>query len=452
MSASLAREFQPERPPPSGPARLLSLVAATIFPLDRVLAGMVAVGLGMEAICLYLGLPRGVLHESLIRLGLATPHDRLLRKPGARSWLVLDTMRLIAWRVTGVHPETIGQRLGRSPNAIRAKARRLGLQPPGRKMLRRVDPATLVDPLPGFGCHTPGFEPVNDTLGSAMSRCGTSSGPVPARSDWTAGRPRQADAAQSDAATTAIVCRPSPVAPVAPVAHAVSAAPAASVAPAKSTLAEAAARNGSVERPVAPRRAPGQRELQLFGVVPAAPTRPAGDAAVVARSSGQPVSRTSPSPRSSATLPALPLDLSKGFAPGEDLTWVGRSTRIAFTESLVRLVSLRAFGGEHWKITAKALGFTEPALRTLRTRIDLPIDLGRSRKSGAYDHERALFALAKSGWEMFKDIDNARWFWRLKGSGQRRCLYTQRQRGLIDKDDSRRFRPRISLAYPPCPA
>jgi hypothetical protein len=38
---------------------------------------------------------------------------------------VLDTVRLIAWRIAGVHPEVIGLRLGRSANAVRAKARRL---------------------------------------------------------------------------------------------------------------------------------------------------------------------------------------------------------------------------------------------------------------------------------------------------------------------------------------
>jgi hypothetical protein len=160
-----------------------------------------------------------------------------------------------------------------------------------------------------------------------------------------------------------------------------------------------------------------------------------------------------PGQSSAALAPPLPIDLSRGFAPDQDLTWVGKSERVAFNEQLVRLVSLRAFGGEHWKRTAKLLGFTEPALRTLRTRIDLPTDISCSRKGGEYDHERALSALAKSGWEMYKDIDaGGRWFWRRKGSGQRRSLYTQRLRGLIDKDEARRFRPRISLADSHCPA
>ncbi|HUN38822.1 MAG TPA: hypothetical protein VMU81_00885, partial [Acetobacteraceae bacterium] len=42
---------------------LLTLAAAVVFPFDRVLAGMVAAGHGIEAISLYLGLTRSVLLE-----------------------------------------------------------------------------------------------------------------------------------------------------------------------------------------------------------------------------------------------------------------------------------------------------------------------------------------------------------------------------------------------------
>ena len=114
-------EVQQQKGPLLPAGLLLTLAAAVVFPFDRVLAGMVAAGHGIEAISLYLGLTRGVLLEHVVRLGLATPHDRPLRKSGARGWSVLDTMRLVAWRVAGVHPETIGARLGRSANAVRAQ-------------------------------------------------------------------------------------------------------------------------------------------------------------------------------------------------------------------------------------------------------------------------------------------------------------------------------------------
>jgi len=152
VSAGLSPAIQRGTAPFSGTGLLLSVAAAATvvvaggIPFDAVLAGMVAVGNGIEAICLYLDLSRAALDDHLVRLGLRTPHDRPLRKLGPRGWSEIDTRRLIAWRVCGIHPETIGQRLGRSANAVRAKARRLGLPRPDRKSLQRVDPAKLKDP------------------------------------------------------------------------------------------------------------------------------------------------------------------------------------------------------------------------------------------------------------------------------------------------------------------
>ena len=143
MSAGLARAARTEKPPISGPGLLLSLAAAVVFPFDRVLTGMVAAGQGIEALCRYLGLSRAALDHNLIRLGLRTPHDRPLRRPGPKGWSVLDTMRVIFWRSIGIHPETIGLRLGRSATAVRAKSRRLGVPTPDPEILHRVDPADL---------------------------------------------------------------------------------------------------------------------------------------------------------------------------------------------------------------------------------------------------------------------------------------------------------------------
>jgi len=186
VSADLSGASQPGRVPISGPGLLLSWPAAAAvsvsFSLDAVLAGMVAAGQGIHAICLYLGLTRAVLDEHLVRLGLRTPHERPLRRPGPRGWSVLDTIRLIAWRVAGIHPEAIAQRLGRSANAVRAKARRLGLPRPDRKALQRVDPATLEDPVPGFGVsrETADREPLPRSLSPSVV-CGTSAGSVSVR-------------------------------------------------------------------------------------------------------------------------------------------------------------------------------------------------------------------------------------------------------------------------------
>ncbi len=149
-----------------------SFAAVALFPFDDVLRGMVAAGQGTEALCLFLGLTRALLNDHVVRLGLATPHDRPLRKPGALGWSVVDTIRLIAWRVAGVHPEIIGQRLGRSAGAVRSKARRLGLRAPPRKLLHKPDTKTLRDPEPGFGWRQPA------TPATPESACGRVAGVI----------------------------------------------------------------------------------------------------------------------------------------------------------------------------------------------------------------------------------------------------------------------------------
>jgi len=95
VSAGLSGASQPERAPISGSGLLLAWTAAATaavgFPFDPVLAGMVAAGQGIHAICLYLGLTRPALDEHLVRLGLRTPHERPLRKPGTRGWSCCST-------------------------------------------------------------------------------------------------------------------------------------------------------------------------------------------------------------------------------------------------------------------------------------------------------------------------------------------------------------------------
>jgi hypothetical protein len=111
-------------------------VAAAVAPVDYVLAGMVAAGLGAEAISLYLGLARTALFERLVELGLPAPHDRPLRRAGGRNpWSTDDVRQLIGWWVAGIHVRSIAEGLGRSRSAIYAKRRRLGLPDRERKRL-----------------------------------------------------------------------------------------------------------------------------------------------------------------------------------------------------------------------------------------------------------------------------------------------------------------------------
>jgi hypothetical protein len=125
--------------PPGWRAVLSAPVKEAYSALDCVLAGMVARGLGIEAICLYLELTQAALLARVVALDLATPHDRRLRKPGGRNpWSVADTRRFIGWWLEGIHPASIGEQLGRSTGGVRAKARRLGLPRRDRKLLVRL--------------------------------------------------------------------------------------------------------------------------------------------------------------------------------------------------------------------------------------------------------------------------------------------------------------------------
>jgi hypothetical protein len=151
---------------------LLGLAKAIVFPFDKVLAGMVGTGLCAEALCQFLGLTRTLLDAHIVRLDLRSPSDKPFRRPSARGWSIDDTKRLIAWRSVGVHPDVIGERLSkqRSANAVRAKARRLGLDAPPRKTLFHPDPASLRDPPAEFAF---GAE-----VGSPASNCGRAAGPI----------------------------------------------------------------------------------------------------------------------------------------------------------------------------------------------------------------------------------------------------------------------------------
>jgi hypothetical protein len=81
---------------PSWPEVVLTTVAKALTSLDAVLSGMVAGGLGAEAIVLYLGLSRTALFDRLALLGLPTPHERPLRRAaGKHPWTPADVRHLI---------------------------------------------------------------------------------------------------------------------------------------------------------------------------------------------------------------------------------------------------------------------------------------------------------------------------------------------------------------------
>jgi len=111
-------------------------IVGAVSPFDYVLAGMIAAGLGIEAICLYLGTAKTVLLERLAALGLATPHDRPLRRSGGKNpWTAGETRQFLGWWVEGVQVACMAEALGRSRGALYGKRARLGLPARNRKRL-----------------------------------------------------------------------------------------------------------------------------------------------------------------------------------------------------------------------------------------------------------------------------------------------------------------------------
>ena len=398
MAANLASSLQPEAPPRAGHGVLLSLVAAAVFPLDRVLSGMVAAGQGIEAICRFLGLSRTALDASLVRLGLRTPHDRPFRGPAKGHWSVRETMLLIAWWVLDIHPETIGQRLqGRSANAVRAKARRLGLYRRDRKALRRVDPATLREPDPGFGlpAETLGSSQESDFRASASSaagRCGTAAGGVQSRPDPMTG--------------SVVTLRPG-------------------LPPSEIAVPTSARRLKASSRPA------GQRELQLFTVLP-------GDGL-----------RAAAAPDATSDPPVPPIAPVRGETPPAelqplpDLAWIKAAKDRPRNRAVVEFLSNLYFGGQDYKTTARQCGLTTSTVASFYDRIDLPRDSNRGKFSGGFDAARAKATLAASGYYLEICRKTRRLFWQHR-KHRGKIIYnreTRREMGSVMEWEKHRSEP-----------
>ena len=349
MSITLGRSSDLRRAPLGDLDFARSAMAAVIFPLDRLISGMVAAGQGVDAICVLLGLSRDTLVDCIVRLGLRNPHDHPMRKPGARGWSVLDTMRLIAWRMAGVHPDIIGLRLGRSANGVRAKARRLGLPVPNRKLLQRPDPATLADPEtcarvapstvaadpPGMGC------PISASTFDLTSVARTN--PASPRSSLASAAPLPTEfgdhTASADTKSTQST----------------------------TSLPEREPRAGLARSKLA-------KPSLAVDVADAEPRLPEPAPELTSRS---------------------------------DIAWVGACRRVETNEVAIMALSMRYFGGQNWKHIAVDAGMTPAALRSVLSRIGLPRDPDRKKFGPTHDPESARATLEKSGFRLERDNSNA---------------------------------------------
>jgi len=378
----------PERLP-SAAGFLLVAAAAAVFPLDRVLSGLVASGHGIAAICAWLGLTQDALLENVIRLGLPTPHGRPLRGGGRHGWSVRETTCLIFWRVSGVHPDTIAARLGRSVGAVRAKCRRLGIQAPPRKSLRKCDPAALPEPEPGFGLPT-----AAQCARARQANCGRLAGPVSVRGGASAPAfSAHDDAASDDAASVVVPARQG---------DDLSGIVRSTVAPPPKVADEPIPRPRGRARGT--RATNTQRELPLDCLIDGTLGRQEGVAPA-----------TPPQPPFPAPAPPLaPVPQQEADVAMNDLAWIGQIKRPLQNRLAVWAMSLLYFGQVHYKEIARRIGRTECATGSLLHRCWLPRDRDRRKFGVVFDEEMGRATLAASGYELARDEQSGEWYWRHK--------------------------------------
>ena len=105
------------------------------------LSGMVTRGHGIEALCFFLALTRDRLFDLIVQFNLPTPHDRPLRRGGARAWTQSDFPILLDGWLNNWSAACIADRLGRSRGSIYYQTRRLGLARRDRRLLHWPEPA-----------------------------------------------------------------------------------------------------------------------------------------------------------------------------------------------------------------------------------------------------------------------------------------------------------------------
>ncbi len=352
-----------------GASWLLSLAAAAVsLPLDALLLGMVAAGQGFQAILDYLGLSRMALEAHIVRLGLPMPHDRPRRRAGGRNpWADEDVRRLIAWRLAGIHPATIGVRLGRSVGSIRSKSRRLGVPTPDRKALRRLDPLNLLDPPPGLW---DGHHPDQAVEPTAESRCGTAAGAPSVSGTYRdiSVETRAAEMVCSDATTPAhgpfdLGNAEADAAPV-------------QAARPRTRRTRTVRASGGLKQ--------GQRDL---GLLPVAAGTDTGKVEV-------PVPATH-----------REVDLEG------DLTWMGRVACPHKSHIFVWTLGLLFMSGMHWRQIAERTGRKPGAVRTMRTRFGIPIVPDRRQITAELDTIRGKISCSYSKYIVKHCNESGSYFW-----------------------------------------
>jgi hypothetical protein len=385
MSARSAAAVATQEVPRVGTGSLLAAAAAIVCPFDCVLAGMIRAGLGVEAICAFLGISRAVLDHNLVRLDLPMPHDRPRRKGGRRAWEDDETRFAIYRRCQGIHPESIGLPFGRSAPSVRRKMHQLGVPTPDRKKLHRVDAATLDRTLPDFGFPVP-----------------------PEDRDDPAATTPPGDIFHNDL----------------PIVSAKSDDSSPATAPTGTRKGTRTRRNVDV---------PGQRDLTLLTGVPASKSEPTDFCDVVTVA-------TSVEDTIEADLPVCNAlddnDVNKAQVLGPaDLIdkhhVVGKVRHPDTNKSYLIWLTLLYRGGMHYKAMSAYLGLSPSAVQTILYRMQIPRGKNRSSFGWTCDLECAVAELAQWDFVLVRCMSNPELpdhqrplFWRHrrdKGMRTRRC-------------------------------
>ena len=113
------------------------------------LAGIVASGLNIVALCSIFGVVEEWLLERLAKADLPQPGRRVMRQSKSPNGWTIEQIRqlLILWP-TNLYATSIADRIGRSPASVRYKAKWLGLAARDRALLTRAAPKDLPPLLP----------------------------------------------------------------------------------------------------------------------------------------------------------------------------------------------------------------------------------------------------------------------------------------------------------------
>jgi hypothetical protein len=347
MSARSASAAAALEAPKFGTGLLRAVASALVCPFDCVLAGMIGAGLGVEAICAYLGLSRATFDYNLVRLDLPSPHERPRRRGGRRAWTDDELRCAIYWRCLGIHPESIGLVFGRSTSAVRSKMHRLGVPAPGRKKLHKVDVATLDRTPPNFGFPVPSDEQDQAPTNRLVYNRHDSSATVPPA---------------SDVASPASAATPTP-------------------------------KNARQEQIT---RVAGQRDLTKLRVAPASkPAAPETAPDVNTGNAGEektaetlaPVRETLDDGGHNQARVSGPADLIAKFQV------IGKVRHAEANEPYLTWLTLLYLGGMHYRAISTYLGQSPSAVQSVLNRMQIPRDAKRSKFGWTCDLECAVATL-----------------------------------------------------------